>query len=63
MEIKTKAKEQGVSISKYVNDSMRKSIDDNWPEELFELWGSCKDDPVEEPEEIPWELNIKRDKI
>jgi len=58
--IKIRAKERGTSVSNYVNEVLKKANEDIPPEELLGLMGSWKDDPMEEPEELPWSSDIKR---
>ena len=58
--IRIRAKERGSSMSSYVNDILKKVNEGRPPKELFELMGSWESDPMEEPEELPWSLDIKR---
>ena len=38
-------------------------VHESWPEGFFETYfGAFKDDPLEEPEELPWELDEPRKK-
>ena len=64
MEIRTKAKEKGTSLSKYVSEALKEHIDDSWPEGYFEKYfGIFADDPLELPEELPWSLDAKREEF
>ena len=58
--IKIRAKERGSSVSSYVNEILKRVNEDRPPKELLELMGSWENDPMEEPEELPWSLDIKR---
>lgn len=58
--IRIRAKERGSSMSSYVNEILKKFNEDRPPKELMELMGSWGSDPMEEPEELPWSLDIKR---
>jgi len=60
MEIKTKAKEKGTSLSNFVSEALKDHLDDDYPEGFFDLFGSLADDPLEEPEELPWSLDAPR---
>ena len=54
MEIKSIAEKKNTSMSRVVNDMIKESVDNRWPEGFFETYfGALKDDPLEEPEE--WE--------
>ncbi|MCL2713002.1 MAG: hypothetical protein FWD37_07035 [Methanomassiliicoccaceae archaeon] len=57
---KIRAKERGSSVSSYVNEVLRRNNENSPPEELLKLLGSWKDDPMEEPEELPWSMDIER---
>jgi post-segregation antitoxin (ccd killing protein) len=58
--LKARSLETGESMSKINKKALQEYFKENWPEEFFELIGSCKDCPIEEPEEIPWELDAPR---
>lgn len=58
--IKIRAKERGSSVSSYVNEILKKANEDRPPIELLELFGTWEDDPMKEPEELPWSSDIKR---
>ena len=58
--VKMRAKERGSSVSSYVNEVLKKNNENRPPEKLLKLLGSWKDDPMEEPEELPWSMDIKR---
>ena len=56
MEVKARAKEQGVPSSKIVSDALKEMFDDSWPEGYFEKYaGALKDRIFEIPEDLPWE--------
>jgi len=58
--IKIRAKERRTSVSSYVNEVLKKINEDRPPAELLELFGSWEDDPMKEPEELPWPSDIKK---
>ena len=58
--IKERAEERGSSVSSYVNEVLRRNNENRPPEKLLKLLGSWKDDPMEEPEEPPWSIDIDR---
>jgi metal-responsive CopG/Arc/MetJ family transcriptional regulator len=63
-ELVAKAKEKGMSRSGYVNEMLKKYIDDTVTVgELDEFFGIFEGEEMDEPEEIPWELNAKREEI
>lgn len=61
MELKSKAKEKGTSLSNFVSEALKEHICDSWPEGYFDLFGSLKDDSFEIPEDLPWSLDPKRE--
>ena len=63
MELKSKAKDKGTSLSNFVSEVLREHVDDSWPEEFFEAIGSIDDETFEAPEELPWSLDAPRDEI
>jgi len=63
MELRSRAKEQGVPQSKLVNDALRAMFNDSWPEGYFDLFGSVDDDSFERPEQEPWSSNSKRETL
>ena len=63
-EVESKAKEKGQSLSGFVSDVLKENLKDSWPEGYFEKYvGIFKDDPLEEPEELPWSLDAKREEF
>ena len=55
MQLRSKAKEEGKSMSGYVNDMLKEKFDDGWPEGYFKKYiGSVKEDSFEIPEDPPW---------
>jgi hypothetical protein len=59
-ELKSAAKRKDRSLSSFVNDILKKHLDDELPEEFFESIGSFKEDPLEVPEELPRSFNLHR---
>ena len=60
--LKAKAKETEKSLSKLIENRLFEYIN-GWPQGYFDLFGSWKDCPMEEPEELPWELDAPRKKF
>lgn len=46
------AKDSKTSISKWVSNKLETSLQDDWPDNYFDLFGSIKDDSLKRPEEI-----------
>lgn len=46
------AKNDNISISKWVCRKLSSSIQDDWPENYFDLFGSIKDESFKRPEQI-----------
>ena len=59
-ELMFKAKEKEMSLSSFVSEVLKEHLDDSWPEDFLEVFGSLEDDPMEIPEELPWSLDVKR---
>ena len=50
-----------MSMSGYVRRVLMEHIN-GWPEGFLEKYfGICKDDPIERPEELPWEEHRQKD--
>ncbi len=63
-EVESAAKSKDKSLSGFVSDVLRDYLDDEWPEEFFELFGSAADDETfTEPEDLPWSLDAKREDL
>lgn len=43
---------ENISLSKWVGSRIKESLDNNYPPNYFELFGSVKDDTLKEPEEL-----------
>ena len=60
-ELRSKAKKKEMSLSSFVSEALKGYMDDKWPEDFLEVFGSLEDDPMEIPEELPWSSDVKRD--
>ena len=60
---KIRAKERGSSVPSYVNEILRRNNEDRPPAELLELFGSWESDPMKEPEELPWSMDLERKRL
>ena len=59
--IKTAARKEHDSVSRWVKKRLVKSLENKWPEGFFDLFGSLKDDDsFKAPEELDWKLDRKR---
>jgi hypothetical protein len=47
--VENRAKQENTSVSKWVGESIKKSISDEYPKGFFELFGSLKHIPFERP--------------
>jgi hypothetical protein len=59
--IETRAKQEAVSVSKWVGKSIKKSISDEYPKDFFMLFGALKDTPFERPLQDEFEDDCKRE--
>ena len=48
------AKLSQMSLSQWVRTKLLQSLESDWPENYFSLFGSIKDDSFQEPDELPW---------
>ena len=46
------AKSSNVSMSRWVRDTLIRSLENEWPENFFELFGSIRDDSFRSPENL-----------
>ena len=60
-EVESAVKKKDVSMSSFVSNVLREYLDNTWPEGFFELFGSMKDDPIEEPEELSFSSDAPRE--
>ena len=64
MMLKTKSAETDQSMSRITNIALEKHLRDSWPKGfLDEFFGIFEGESMEEPEEIPWELDSRREEI
>jgi hypothetical protein len=57
------AKINKVSVSKWVRNNVIRSLQDEWPEGFFELFGSIQDDSFRSPEELASIATVPREKL
>jgi hypothetical protein len=57
------AKNENKSISKWAVNRLKQSLDDRWPDNFFDLFGSIKDDSFRRQDQMSFENDVKRDKI
>ncbi|MDR1710792.1 MAG: hypothetical protein LBR58_02885 [Propionibacteriaceae bacterium] len=57
--VKDQAAQEGISASAYANRRLASSRRP-WPETMLALLGSLGGEPLEEPEELPWEADLPR---
>ena len=61
-EAKTEAAREGISLSAYANRRLatgRRS----WPVNVLSLLGALGEEPLEEPEELPWDADVERSRL
>ncbi len=49
--LQRKAKQMNLSVSRYLAQLIEKDLKAGWPEGYFDLFGSCKDAPLERPDQ------------
>ncbi len=57
------AKINKVSVSKWVRNNVIRSLQNEWPEGFFELFGSIRDDSFRSPEELTSIATVPREKL
>lgn len=57
------AKTEHISISKWVCSKLKKSFNEDWPENYFDLFGSIDDDFFSSPKEIEKKSSSKREEF
>ncbi|MCB1199253.1 MAG: toxin-antitoxin system, antitoxin component [Leptospiraceae bacterium] len=50
--VETKAKQKNLSLSKYVQEAIRKDVSTDWPVGFFDLFGSIKDSTFTLPDQL-----------
>jgi hypothetical protein len=53
------AKLKNVSVSRWVRESLIRSLENEWPENFFELFGSIRDDSFRSPDKIRTNLKAE----
>jgi hypothetical protein len=57
------ARQKKKSVSNLVEDSIKKTLGNDYPDDFFELFGAIKDDTFIEPVEIDQKYNIPREQL
>jgi hypothetical protein len=57
------AKQNKTSVSDWLEDTMRKALKNNYPDDFFELFGAISDDTFIEPDEIDQKYTIQRERL
>jgi len=57
------ARKSHTSISKWVGNNIRRIIQDDYPEDFFELFGAVRDDSFKRPDQPSSNQDAKRVKI
>ncbi|MDR2866104.1 MAG: hypothetical protein LBV13_01685 [Methanomassiliicoccaceae archaeon] len=60
MDIQARAKDKGVSLSSYVADMIREGHKGERPDDYINLFGSWADEPMGNPEDIPFDQDDRR---
>jgi hypothetical protein len=59
--IEAMAKEENVSISNWVKQRIELSIESEWPDSFFALYGSIKDKSFKTPKKLNFKKDSKRE--
>ncbi len=61
--VESAAKRENISISQWVRVKIEKSIEKNWADDYFSLFGSISDESFQSPDKLDFKQDIKRKKI
>ena len=61
--LETTAARNRTSVSKWIKDSIRIGLKQEWPEDYFSLFGSLDEEDLVEPPEIPFEYESRREHL
>jgi hypothetical protein len=61
--IKKIANRKKTSVSDWVEDTIKKTLGNDYPNDFFELFGAINDDTFVEPTEIDQKYDIKREQL
>jgi len=59
--ISSLAKSESESVSSWVKNKLLSSIEDTWPENYFDLFGSLKDSDISRPKELNFKNDSKKE--
>lgn len=59
--IEVASKRANLSVSKWVKLKLTHAIENEWPEDYFELFGSLSDDELSRPQELSLDDNLPRE--
>lgn len=61
--IEEAAREENLSVSKWVRQKLEYALNKEWPNSYFSLFGSLKDSDLKEAEEIDFTNDVQREKL
>jgi hypothetical protein len=61
--IKKIAEQQKTSVSDWVEDTIKTTLGNDYPNDFFELFGAIKDNTFVEPVEIDQKYDIRREQL
>jgi hypothetical protein len=57
------AERRKISISNWVRDNIKRTLENDYPEDFFELFGSINDETFVEPDEIDPKYDLPREQV
>ncbi|EMI66380.1 toxin-antitoxin system, antitoxin component, ribbon-helix-helix domain protein [Leptospira noguchii str. 1993005606] len=57
------AKKEKISISQWVRVKIQSSLDKNWPDDYFNLFGSINDDSFTKPKKLKFTTDAPREEF
>ncbi|EKR55187.1 hypothetical protein [Leptospira interrogans] len=61
--IEAAAKKEKISISQWVRVKIQSSLENIWPENYFQLFGSIQDQSFSEPKKLKFKADLKRENL
>ncbi len=61
--IKEAAEKEGVSVSEWVRNRLMESLEDRWPRNYFDLFGSVEEDELTRPRPLPFDRDSDRSSL
>jgi hypothetical protein len=61
--IRRAAEQEGKSVSEWVRDRLNNSLEEQWPDEYFDVFGALEENDLQRPEQIPFDRDRSREDV